>query len=137
VAYWPLKAEERAWDNYMLARRYREGQDYLALTARLDALAGPGAKILAPPVYWIGLEDHPFVDIFVYERLYKQYGMSPAQFLDEVRPDFVIADAKIATDKQIERMLYRELDQRAPYEVIVRHKNFGDVAVYRLRDYGR
>jgi hypothetical protein len=133
VAYWPLKLEERAWDNYILARRYREGQDYLALTARLQTMAGPGAKVLAPPVYWIGLQEHPFVDIFVFERLNRQYGMSPAQFLDEVQPDFVIADAKIATDKQIERMLYRELDQRAPYEVIVRHKNFGDVAVYRLR----
>ncbi len=137
VAWWPLKFEERAWDNYIQARRYREGQDYLALTARLDALAGPGARILAPPVYWIGLKEHPFVDIFVYERLYRQHEMSPTQFLDEVQPDFVIADAKIATDRQIERMLYRELDRRAPYELIVRHKNFGDVAVYRLRDHGR
>jgi hypothetical protein len=102
------------------------------LTARLDALAGPGARVLAPPVYWIGLKDHPYVDIFVYERLERQYGMSPAQFLEETRPDFVITDAKIATTDPIEKRLYNELDARAAREFIVRHKNFGDVAVYRL-----
>jgi hypothetical protein len=132
TAWLPLRAEERAWDNYIQARRYREGQDYMALTARLDALAGPGARILAPPVYWIGLKDHPYVDIFVYERLERQYGMSPAQFLEETRPDFVITDAKIATTDPIEKRLYNELDARATREFVVRHKNFGDVAVYRL-----
>lgn len=130
---WPLKLEERTWDNYIRARRYREGQEYTQLTDRLRELAGPGAKIMAPPVYWIGLQDHPYVDIFVYERVERQYGMTPAQFLDETRPDIVITDAKIATDRRVERLLYNELDRRAPYELIVRHKNYGDVAIYRLR----
>ncbi|MDP8923098.1 MAG: glycosyltransferase family 39 protein [Chloroflexota bacterium] len=129
---WPLRAEERAWDNYIRARRYREGQDLTRLTAQLDRLAGPDAKILAPPVYWLGLHDHPFVDIYVYERLERQYGMTPAQFLAETRPDFVITDAKIATEKRVEKLLYTELDARAERQMIVRHKNFGDVAVYRL-----
>ena len=114
---WPLKVEERAWDNYIRARRYREGQEYTQLTDRLDALAGPGARILAPPIYWIGLHDHPYIDIYVFERLQRQYGMSPAQFLDEVQPDVVITDAKIATDRRIERMLYDELDRRATVRV--------------------
>ena len=48
------KAEDRAWENYIRARRYRAGQEYTQLTARLHELAGPGASILAPPVYWIG-----------------------------------------------------------------------------------
>jgi len=133
VMVWPLKLDERAWDNYIQARRYRAGQEYTQLTAQLGELAGPGARILAPPVYWVGLADHPYIDIFVYERLERQYGMLPAQFLDEVQPDFVITDAKIATDRRIERLLYNELDARATYELIVRHKNYGDVAVYRLR----
>jgi hypothetical protein len=130
---WPLKVEERAWDNYIRARRYREGQEYTQLTDRLDALAGPGARILAPPIYWIGLHDHPYVDIYVFERLYRQYGMSPGQFLDEVQPDIVVTEAKIATDRRVERMLYDELDRRSKYELIVRHKTYGDVAIYRLR----
>jgi hypothetical protein len=130
---WPLKVEDRAWDNYIRARRYREGQEYTQLTDRLDALAGPGARILAPPVYWIGLRDHPYIDVYVFERLQRQYGMTAAQFLDETRPDFVITDAKIATDRRVERMLYDELDRRAQYELIVRHKTYGDVAIYRLR----
>ena len=133
AAVFPLRAEDRAWDNYIRARRYREGQEYTTLTARLDALAGPGARILAPPVYWIGLREHPYVDIFVYERLHRQYGMSVAQFLEETRPDFVITDAKIATEKPTEKLLYNELDARATREFIVRHKSYGDVAVYRLR----
>ena len=95
-------------------------------------IAGPGARILAPPVYWIGLHDHPYSDIYVYERVERQYGMTPAQYLDEIRPDLVITDAKIATERRVERLLYNELDARAKYELIVRHKNFGDVAVYRL-----
>ena len=132
VLVWPFKLEDRAWDNFIRARRYREGQDYLELTSRLKELAGPGARIMAPPVYWIGLHDHPYSDIFVYERVERQYGMSPAQFLDETRPDFVITDAKIATDRRVERLLYNELDSRATYDLIVRHKNYGDVAVYRL-----
>jgi 4-amino-4-deoxy-L-arabinose transferase-like glycosyltransferase len=130
---WPLKVQDRAWDNYIQARRYRAGQEYFQLTDRLNELAGPGAKILAPPVYWIGLRDHPYVDIYVYERLQRQYGMTPAQFLDETRPDFVITDAKIATDRRVERQLYDELDSRSKYELVVRHKSYGDVAIYRLR----
>jgi hypothetical protein len=59
--------------------------------------------------------------------------MSPGQFLDEVRPDFVITDAKIATERRVERLLYDELDRRSTYELIVRHKSYGDVAIYRLR----
>jgi hypothetical protein len=84
-------------------------------------------------VYWIGLRDHPYSDIYVYERVERQYGLTPAQYLDEIRPDFVITDAKIATDRRVERLLYNELDSRAKYELVVRHKNFGDVAIYRLR----
>jgi hypothetical protein len=87
---------------------------------------------MAPPVYWIGMHDHPYSDIFVYERVERQYGMTPAQFLDEIRPDLVITDAKIATERRVERLLYDELDSRAKYDLIVRHKNYGDVAVYRL-----
>lgn len=132
MVYVPLKGEDRAWDNYIRARRYRAGQEYLQLTDRLDALAGPGARILAPPLYWIGLKSHPYTDIYVYERLQRQMDMSVAQFLDETRPDFVITDAKIATDKRVEKLLYNELDARATRELIVRHKNYGDVAVYRL-----
>jgi hypothetical protein len=132
IMIWPLKLEERAWDNYIRARRYREGQDYLELTSRLKELAGPGGRIMAPPAYWIGMHEHPFDDIFVYERVERQYGMSPAQYLDELRPDLVITDAKIATDRRVERLLYNELDARARYDLIVRHKNYGDVAVYRL-----
>jgi hypothetical protein len=132
VIIWPFKLNDRVWENYIQARRYREGQEYLQLTSRLDQLAGPGAKILAPPVYWIGLHDHPYADIYVYERVERQYGLSPAQYLDEVRPDFVITDAKIATERRVERLLYNELDRRANYELVVRHKNYGDVAIYRL-----
>lgn len=132
VMVWPLKLDERAWDNYIRARRYREGQDYLELTSRLKEIAGPDARILAPPVYWIGMHEHPYSDIYVYERVERQYGMTPAQYLDEIRPDLVITDAKIATERRVERLLYNELDSRAKYDLIVRHKNYGDVAVYRL-----
>jgi 4-amino-4-deoxy-L-arabinose transferase-like glycosyltransferase len=132
AAYYPLKVEDRAWENYIRARRYRAGQEYTQLTARLDDLAGPGARILAPPVYWIGLKDHPYTDIYVFERLARSMNMSPGQFLDETRPDIVITDAKIATDRRIERLLYNELDARSTYDLVVRHKNYGDVAIYRL-----
>jgi 4-amino-4-deoxy-L-arabinose transferase-like glycosyltransferase len=132
AAYYPLKAEDRAWENYIRARRYRAGQEYTQLTARLHELAGPGASILAPPVYWIGLKEHPYTDIYVFERLSRSMNMTPAQFLQEARPDIVITDAKIATDRRVERLLYSELDARSKYELIVRHKNYGDVAIYRL-----
>src|SRR5215204_3507257 len=73
VMIWPFKLNDRAWENYIHARRYREGQEYIQLTNRLRALAAPGAKVLAPPVYWIGLHDHSFSDIYVYERVERQY----------------------------------------------------------------
>lgn len=47
--------------------------------------AGPGGRILAPPLYWIGLKDHPFSDIYVYERVERQYGMSAAEYLDAIK----------------------------------------------------
>lgn len=128
----PLKFQDRAWDKYVRASRYRAGQEYSELARRLDQLAGPNARVLAPPLYWFGLRDHPFTDIYVYERVRKQFGESPAEFLAAIRPDVVITDAKIATDRAIERELYRALDERAPYELVVRHKNYGDVAVYQL-----
>jgi hypothetical protein len=129
---WPLKFEERAWDKYVRASKYRAGQEYYELTRELDQLAGPNARIMAPPLYWFGLGHHQFVDIFVFERVKKQFGESPADFLAATQPDFVIADAKIATDRTIERELYRALDDRARYELIRRHKSYGDVAIYRL-----
>lgn len=133
AAYFPLKVEDRAWENYIRARRYRAGQEYTQLTQRLHELAGPGTRIMAPPVYWIGLKEHPYIDIYVFERLQRSMGMSAAQFLDETRPDFVITDAKIATDRRVERLLYNELDARSKHELVVRHKNYGDVAIYRLK----
>jgi hypothetical protein len=129
---WPLKFQERVWDKYVRGSRYRAGQEYYQLTAQLDQLAPPGAKILAPPLYWFGLKGHPFADIFVYERVRNQYGETPGDYLAAIRPDFVITDAKIATDRVVERELYRVLDERAPYQLVVRHKNYGDVAVYQL-----
>jgi 4-amino-4-deoxy-L-arabinose transferase-like glycosyltransferase len=130
---WPLKFEDRAWDKYVWAERYREGQEHYALIARLEQLAGPEARILAPPRYWFGLHTHPFTDIFVFERVRRQFEESPAQFLDAVRPDFVITDGKIATDKTVERELHRALGERAPYEMVLRHKNYGDIGIYRLK----
>jgi hypothetical protein len=130
---WPLKFYDRTWDKYIRGHRYREGQDYYLLTSRLESLAGADSKVLAPPVYWFGLMEHPFTDIFVFERVRKQYGESAAEFLEKVRPDFIVTDAKIATDRAIERELYRAIEERAGRELVVRHKNFGDVAVYRLR----
>jgi len=128
----PLKVQDRAWDKYVRGVRYRAGQEYYALTAQLEQLAGPGAKVLAPPLYWFGLHDDRFVDIFVFERVKRQCGMTAPQFLQEIRPDLVITDAKIATDRATEHELYRALDELASHEQIVRHKNYGDVAIYRL-----
>jgi hypothetical protein len=133
LAFWPLKVEDRAWDKYVRGVRYRAGQEYYALTAQLEQLAGPNASVLAPPLYWFGLKDHPYTDIFVYERVRNQFGETPAEFLGSVRPDFVITDAKIASETAIERELIRALDERAPRQFLVRHKNYGDVIVYRLK----
>ena len=130
---WPLKFHDRAWDKYVRGVRYRAGQEYYLLTAQLEQLAGPDAKILAPPLFWYGLHDHPFTDIYVFERVRRQYGETADQFLASVRPDLVITDAKIATDKATERELHRALLERAPAELVVRHKNYGDLAIYRLR----
>ena len=133
LVWGPLKFEERAWDKYIRAARYRAGQDYYQLTSQLRTLAGTDARILAPPLYWFGFNDHHFTDIFVFERVKRQYGMSAARFLDEIRPDLVITDGKIATERANQLELHRALDERASYELVTRHKNFGDVAVYRLR----
>jgi hypothetical protein len=130
---WPLKFHDRAWDKYVRGVRYRAGQEYYLLAAQLEQLAGSDAKILAPPLFWYGLHDHPFTDIYVFERVRRQYGETADQFLASVRPDLVITDAKIATDRATERELYRALDDRAPRELVVRHKNYGDLAIYRLR----
>ncbi|MCC7103934.1 MAG: glycosyltransferase family 39 protein [Chloroflexi bacterium] len=133
VAIGPLKLEDRAWDNYIRASRYRAGQDYYQLMSQLRALAPADARVMAPPRYWFGFHDHHFTDIFVFERVRRQEGMSASRFLDEIEPDLVIVDAKIATDRAAQLELFRALDQLAPYEVITRNRYLGDVAVYRPR----
>ena len=47
----------------------------------------------------------------------------------------VIGDQRLVCEiceRRVERLLYNELDSRSRYELIVRHKNYGDVAIYRL-----
>ena len=82
VMVWPLKLDERAWGNYIQARRYREGRVF-QLTSRLKELAGP-ARDSGPARLLIGLHDHPYWTS-TSRRVERQYGMTPAQYLT-IRP---------------------------------------------------
>jgi hypothetical protein len=115
-------------------------RDYGALSRQLREQVPPGSRVVAPPIFWIGLSTPPpyyldYVDFFVWERLRRERNVSWPQFLRDINPDYVILDSK--TKYEASRSDERFLEQNADLVAQFRHVNYTRVEVWKMRGTGQ
>jgi 4-amino-4-deoxy-L-arabinose transferase-like glycosyltransferase len=106
-------------------------RDYFALIDEIRHEIPDGASILAPPVYWPGLWDHPFTDVFVWERVRAERNLSFAEFARAINPDFVVLDVKARYE--VFRNSPRFMDEYAQLVSSIRHVGYGRVEIWKRR----
>jgi hypothetical protein len=108
---------------------YRE-RGYYALIGDIRAVVPPGATILAPPLYWIGLHDHPYTDYYVWERLRAERRERFSSYVARLKPDLVVLDAKSRHQVSINSPGF--LEANATLLTTVRRVGFDRVEVWKL-----
>jgi 4-amino-4-deoxy-L-arabinose transferase-like glycosyltransferase len=114
-------------------------RDYGALTRQIREQVPPGSRVVAPPVFWIGLATPPYyldyIDFFVWERLRRERNTSWPDFLRDVKPDYVILDSKTKHEASLSDG--RFLDQNADLVGQFRHVHYTRVEVWKMRGTGQ
>jgi 4-amino-4-deoxy-L-arabinose transferase-like glycosyltransferase len=103
---------------------------YYALVDEIRPFVPPGASILAPPLYWIGLHDHPYTDYYVWERLRAERREPFSSYAARLRPDVIVLDAKSRHQVTINSPGY--LESHAVLLTSIRHVGFDRVEVWKL-----
>jgi hypothetical protein len=110
-------------------------RDYMTLTNQIQMAIPAGSRVVAPPVFWIGLSQSPYyldyVDFHVWERVRRDRNVSWAQFLADVHPDYVVLDSKAKSD--VVRNMPRFMDDNAELVASYRHVNYTRVEVWKMR----
>jgi hypothetical protein len=106
-------------------------RDYVSLTRELRAAVTDGASVLAPPVYWPGLWDHPFTDIVTWERVKAERNVSFPEFTRGIKPDYVLLDVK--SRYEVFRTAPRFMDEYAQLVTTIRHVGYGRIEVWKRR----
>lgn len=127
----PMGFEDNLGDMTMTTEEIKD-RDYFSLIREIRQTVPPGASVLAPPVYWPGLPDYPYVDYYVWERLRAERNVSFAEFAREVRPDYVLLDVKARFE--VFRNSPRFMDEYAQLVTTIRHVGYGRVEVWKRRD---
>ena len=93
--------EDNFRDVIQAASDFQE-RDYSVLASEIQATIPAGSRVVAPPVFWIGLSRPPYyldyVDFYVWERVRRERNVSWDQFLTEINPQYVILDSKAKSD---------------------------------------
>ncbi|MFN8636385.1 MAG: glycosyltransferase family 39 protein [Chloroflexota bacterium] len=114
-------------------------RDYSVLSNEIQGVVPAGSRVVAPPLFWIGLSRQPyyldFVDFYVWERVRRERNVSWAQFLNEIGPQYVILDSKAKSD--VIRTNPRAMEEQADLIASFRHVNYTRVEVWKLRGAGR
>lgn len=130
--------EDNFRDVMQAASDFRE-RDYGALTSQIQAEIPAGSRVVAPPIYWIGLAQPPYyldyVDFYVWERIRRERNVSWPEFLAEVNPEYVILDSKAKSD--IARSTPRFMEENADLVAAYRHVNYTRVEVWKMRGASR
>ena len=128
-----LGFEDNFRDIVEAASDFRE-RDYGALTQQLQAQIPPGSKVVAPPVYWIGLARPPYyleyVDFYVWERVRRERNVSWPEFLSRIDPEYVVLDVK--AKYEVTRSTPRFMEDNADLVAQIRHVNYGRVEVWKM-----
>jgi 4-amino-4-deoxy-L-arabinose transferase-like glycosyltransferase len=112
-----------------------QDRDYAALSAQLQTAIPPGSRVVAPPIYWIGLAQPPYyldyVDFYVWERIRRERNMTWPEFLRDIDPDYVVLDAKAKYEAG--RNTPRFMEDNASLVAQIRHVNYGRIEVWKMR----
>lgn len=112
------------------ASNFRE-RGYYALVDEIRPLVPPGASILGPPLFWIGLNRHPYTDYYVWERLRAERRERFSSFAARLDPDLIVLDAKSRHQVSINSPGY--LENNAALLKTIRHVGFDRVEVWKPR----
>jgi hypothetical protein len=121
--------QESRDDLQQAADSYRD-RGYYALIADIRAVVPPGATILGPPLYWIGLYDHPYTDYYVWERLRAERRERFSSYAARLKPDLVVLDAKSRHQVSINSPGF--LEENATLLTAIRRVGFDRVEVWKL-----
>jgi hypothetical protein len=115
-----------------------QDRDYAVLSSELQSVIPAGSRVVAPPVFWIGLSKPPYyldyVDFFVWERVRRERNVSWDQFLTEIGPRYVIVDSKAKSDIGQTRSQF--LENNADLVASFRHVAYTRVEVWKIRGAG-
>jgi 4-amino-4-deoxy-L-arabinose transferase-like glycosyltransferase len=130
--------EDNFRDVIQAASDFQE-RDYSVLAAELQGAIPAGSRVVAPPVFWIGLSRSPYyldyVDFYVWERVRRERNVTWGQFLTEMKPQYVILDSKAKSD--VVRTNTRFLEENADMVASFRHVNYTRVEVWKMRGAAR
>jgi hypothetical protein len=108
-----------------------QDRDYAALIDEIRNDIPEEASILGPPVYWPGLWDHPYTDVFVWERVRAERSSRFAEFARGINPDYVVLDVKARYE--VFRDSPRFMDEYAQLVSTIRHVGYGRVEIWKKR----
>lgn len=117
-------------DDLVAAAGNFQDRGYYALLAEIRPLVPPGASVLGPPLYWLGLHDHPYTDYYVWERLRAERGERFSAYLARLQPDVLVLDAK--SQHQIAINSPGVLENRGVLLKTIRRVGFDRVDVWKL-----
>jgi hypothetical protein len=103
---------------------------YYALIGEIRPVIPPGASILGPPLFWIGLSEHPYTDYYVWERLRTEQRERFASYAARLKPDLVVLDAKSRHQVAINSPGF--LEANGVLLKTVRHVGYDRVEVWKL-----
>ncbi|MCC7372239.1 MAG: glycosyltransferase family 39 protein [Chloroflexi bacterium] len=116
-----------------------EERNYYSLTGEIQAVIPPGSRVIAPPLFWIGLSRPPyyldFVDFYVWERSRREQQVNWAQFVSQINPEYVILDSKAKSD--VTNNNARFMEANADLVASFRHVNYTRVEVWKMRGAAR
>jgi hypothetical protein len=125
--------EDNFRDVIQAAADFQE-RDYTVLSNELQGVIPAGSRVVAPPVFWIGLSRQPYyldyVDFYVWERVRRERNVSWDQFLTEINPQYVILDSKAKSQVGTNT---RFLEQNAELVASFRHVSYTRVEVWKMR----
>jgi 4-amino-4-deoxy-L-arabinose transferase-like glycosyltransferase len=111
-----------------------EDRNYATLTTEIQAVIPAGSRVIAPPLFWIGLAQPPYyldyVDFYVWERIRREQQVTWPQFVAQINPQYVILDSKAKSD--VTNTSPRFMEASGELVASFRHVNYTRVEVWKM-----
>ena len=126
----PLFGLSDSWDHLVRGPDRFAERGYSALIDEIRPVVPAGASILGPPLYWIGLSDHPYTDYYVWERLRAERREHFDSYAARLKPNILVLDAKSRYQIGINSPGF--LENNGALLKTVKHVGFDRVEVWKL-----